>query len=430
MALATRCPYCNTIFRVVEDQLKLRNGIVRCGSCQQVFNGAEQLLKPEDIDPTLAGVLAEQEEAAPVSERESATYDEAGEPTGEVADEMLADLPESDEAADSEALDDDAVLETPVLEEADAVDEEVADEDLNLILTPDSDFESRLEEEPEQEPVTLEEKDHLAWQSFELPAEVTAIDLDLGADIPEDVGAEEVVEPLEEEGEPELEAEPLALAAEIEVDHEEEAYAVSLSTSTAAPSDEREEEPELQEVEPAMTEAVEPDFMKRVRRQQQFGSVWRNAMLVGLLILPLFLLLQIGGAFHNRIVSAFPSAEPVLTKVCGIMSCRTALPRQIEKIAVEHSELLASDKNANRYALNLLLSNRSGAAQAWPNIELTLNDEGGNPVARRVFMPVDYLSNVNEKTQGVKAHSEKLVRLIFELDKLKAAGYLVHVFYL
>ena len=55
------------------------------------------------------------------------------------------------------------------------------------------------------------------------------------------------------------------------------------------------------------------------------------------------------------------------------------------------------------------------------NLELTLNDEAGQPVARRVFMPVDYLSNVNEKTQGVKAQEEKLVRLVFELDKLSAA---------
>jgi len=41
--LATSCPYCHTTFRVVQDQLKICNGIVRCGSCRQVFNGIEQL---------------------------------------------------------------------------------------------------------------------------------------------------------------------------------------------------------------------------------------------------------------------------------------------------------------------------------------------------------------------------------------------------
>ena len=43
MALATQCPHCLTIFRVVSDQLKLRGGLVRCGSCRQVFNGNDYL---------------------------------------------------------------------------------------------------------------------------------------------------------------------------------------------------------------------------------------------------------------------------------------------------------------------------------------------------------------------------------------------------
>ena len=46
MALATKCPHCNTIFRVAHDQLKLRGGIVRCGSCNQVFDGNAALLEP------------------------------------------------------------------------------------------------------------------------------------------------------------------------------------------------------------------------------------------------------------------------------------------------------------------------------------------------------------------------------------------------
>jgi predicted Zn finger-like uncharacterized protein len=46
MALATKCPHCNTVFRVAADQLKLRGGIVRCGSCKEVFDGNAFLLDP------------------------------------------------------------------------------------------------------------------------------------------------------------------------------------------------------------------------------------------------------------------------------------------------------------------------------------------------------------------------------------------------
>lgn len=41
--LATSCPYCHATFRVVQDQLKICNGIVRCGSIAGSFNGIEQL---------------------------------------------------------------------------------------------------------------------------------------------------------------------------------------------------------------------------------------------------------------------------------------------------------------------------------------------------------------------------------------------------
>ena len=46
MALATKCPYCQTTFRVAHDQLKLRAGLVRCGACKEIFNGIEHLLRP------------------------------------------------------------------------------------------------------------------------------------------------------------------------------------------------------------------------------------------------------------------------------------------------------------------------------------------------------------------------------------------------
>jgi predicted Zn finger-like uncharacterized protein len=38
MMLATRCPACSTSFRVLQDQLKASDGLVRCGRCNEVFN--------------------------------------------------------------------------------------------------------------------------------------------------------------------------------------------------------------------------------------------------------------------------------------------------------------------------------------------------------------------------------------------------------
>lgn len=47
MSLATRCTSCGTIFRVVQDQLKVSEGWVRCGRCNEVFNALEGLFDLE-----------------------------------------------------------------------------------------------------------------------------------------------------------------------------------------------------------------------------------------------------------------------------------------------------------------------------------------------------------------------------------------------
>jgi predicted Zn finger-like uncharacterized protein len=48
MALATRCPNCHALFRVVADQLKLRGGLVRCGACGHAFDAIGTLSYLDD----------------------------------------------------------------------------------------------------------------------------------------------------------------------------------------------------------------------------------------------------------------------------------------------------------------------------------------------------------------------------------------------
>lgn len=57
MSLATRCTACGTAFRVVQDQLKVSEGWVRCGRCDAVFNALEGLFdlkRAAPPDETLA----------------------------------------------------------------------------------------------------------------------------------------------------------------------------------------------------------------------------------------------------------------------------------------------------------------------------------------------------------------------------------------
>lgn len=51
MSLATRCTACGTIFRIVEDQLRVSDGWVRCGRCAEIFDARELLFDIEHDTP-------------------------------------------------------------------------------------------------------------------------------------------------------------------------------------------------------------------------------------------------------------------------------------------------------------------------------------------------------------------------------------------
>jgi predicted Zn finger-like uncharacterized protein len=57
MALMTVCPACSTRFKVVQDQLRLHHGLVRCGACSHVFDANTRLESlpeeaPADTQPS------------------------------------------------------------------------------------------------------------------------------------------------------------------------------------------------------------------------------------------------------------------------------------------------------------------------------------------------------------------------------------------
>lgn len=79
MSLATRCTSCGTVFRVVQDQLKVSEGWVRCGRCNEVFNAIEGLFDLErDAPPNWKPPVAPTQ--APLAATVTAAFDAQAEP--------------------------------------------------------------------------------------------------------------------------------------------------------------------------------------------------------------------------------------------------------------------------------------------------------------------------------------------------------------
>lgn len=107
MNLATRCTACGTIFRVVQDQLKVSDGWVRCGRCQAVFNAQQHLFDlereaPPAWEPAAAAPDATAaRESTPDRESSSATPGHTGPETESTAHERE---PLPDPVSTSDAL--------------------------------------------------------------------------------------------------------------------------------------------------------------------------------------------------------------------------------------------------------------------------------------------------------------------------------------
>ena len=151
--------------------------------------------------------------------------------------------------------------------------------------------------------------------------------------------------------------------------------------------------------------------------------------IIGALLLFIGALAQATYTFRNQIAARLPQSKPALIAACAIAGCKIEWPTQIDLLTIESSELQALPNNSNTFSLTLLLRNHGSSTEAWPNIQLTLNDENERAVVRRIFIPREYLGSAAEMEKGFPDNTEQTAKVFFTLAQLKASGYRVYLFY-
>ncbi|AMP03287.1 DUF3426 domain-containing protein [Collimonas pratensis] len=472
MALATQCPHCQTTFRVANDQLKLRGGLVRCGSCREVFNGIEHLVRPELAAPVAtpphtpalpqeveaaaiapAALPAASEHIAPapiqpadseasvtafprLHDSEPEQSQQAGTTNTDAHPQPAAAPHVSSASADAktasasstrveaaiDGLEEDLRIAEETSQSAPAdvhhtpfglikpsVDEASKDSEDSGSLPAPNVWHRHADDEPEEQMARMTLM-HVAGQD---DYTLAAKDKDgASAGNPDDDELDRIID--------ELQRKPW---------RGEKNAAASASDTTEGAESSSKKKNRQKAVEAEEPLADEPDFVLSGRRQQRIGATLRNAMWgVGALLL-VGLVGQSTYFFRDQLAARMPQLKPALTSACAKLGCTVGLPMKIDSISFEANELQALDPARNLFSLNLLLRNHSDTVQAWPNIELTLNDANEKPIARRVFTPHDYLNPSANLAQGFASDQEQPVKVTFELLQLKASGYRVYLFY-
>lgn len=368
MLLATKCPYCLTTFRVVNDQLKLHAGVVRCGCCQKTFNGIEHLVggvAPAALVPPLPPV-------APVSiapTELSITPPVEAMSDADLADEIGQDKQEERIEPNFEYNDPDTVfapIDTPFIAEDPA---EIAQP--ILLQTPEQPRPLDTTES-KKEPFFTDTPDMVSKSADPLSA---LIDIAVGApsDTTTDAGTE-----------------------------------AATDTKTDAATD----------------TPIEPHFIRAAKARKRMNKL----ILISNGVLFIILMLQATYVLRNQIAAMYPETKDTLVQFCHIAQCKITLPAQLDALSYEADELHSLPRES-AFEFSLLLHNHSNLPQTWPHIELTLLNAQKQPILRRIFTPHDYVNLPQDLNNGFQPNQDLPIKLYFELKTLKASDYLVGIFY-
>jgi predicted Zn finger-like uncharacterized protein len=138
---------------------------------------------------------------------------------------------------------------------------------------------------------------------------------------------------------------------------------------------------------------------------------------------------QIVHRYRSEIVAQFPGTRDALVAACRPLACQVLLPRRATEINIESSDLQADGRREGLLVFNALLKNRAAMPQEYPALELTLDDDAGRPLLRRVLLPRDYLDANRPLQQGIASGDEVAVRIFLDPGATRATGYKIRHFY-
>ena len=382
-SFVTQCPHCQTSFRVSHAQLSVARGVVRCGSCLQVFNAAKQLLEQH----------AGKEAVTPVA---PAIAEQAAQPPEPIQPPAIDDLPApraiSQKQWNANEMDLDSL----------DLDEELARLEQREIQ-PTTEF-GRQREESLSARRDSPEADETVWRDSLFSARD-----DEHLPEPEDEAEQQIIEPepvKTARTEPSLSLEPVDLDDEPPIPQlrlhdpiDPNARRERLSAS-AEPDDD-----DLPSVEPLRKkrDRAEPGVRAEVLQDltddplqldwQKRRSPWGRRLLWSVLVL-----LAAAGlagqyiAYHFDELARQDQYRPWFQQFCPQIGCTVPSKVDIAKIKSSNLVVRSHPEFSGALVVDAIIYNRATFSQPFPLLELRFADLNGHLIASRRFKPGEYLN--------------------------------------
>ena len=383
MSLATTCTACGTVFRVVQDQLKVSEGWVRCGRCTQVFNALEGLfdLDRDTAPGSLSGELGE------ATTRVKAAPGSSSAPAASPKDSLGAARALA-AAPGIERPEDNALRRPPAGASQGSVRGTGVKEAWG-----DSAFPSE-DPDPERQDPSLVER--LGSELFPERHGITSAARNSRYTAIEPAGFGAMRHDSELQAESDIPSRPLDSGVSFE-----ESAPLRHETSGA------------------------PEFVRHADRLERWNRP-RVRLLLSLASLALMatLVLQMAHHWRNGIAARWPDTLPLFAQWCELASCSIEPPRRIDDIALESSSF-ARIAGVDQFRVSVVLRNRSVMAVAMPWVDLSLTDASGNLLVRKALSPEDF----RVAGRVLEPAGEAQLQLILAAGTPLVTGYTVEVFY-
>lgn len=171
-------------------------------------------------------------------------------------------------------------------------------------------------------------------------------------------------------------------------------------------------------------DAPPPEFLAKGEPAPRRTWLWAVAALLAAAALAA----QAAYRYRAEIAAYAPEARAPLTAACRWLRCSVLLPRRADLMSIESSDLQSDPRREGLIVLHAVIRNRSFFTQEYPALELTLTDDAGRPVLRRVLMPVDY-AEPERFQQGIASGGEAALRVYLDSSRARVSNYRLYLFY-
>jgi len=396
MSLATRCPACSTVFRVVQDQLRVSEGWVRCGQCQEVFNALETLfdLGDSDAGPPNETDIADAGMATAAAEVDNGQIAEAV-PEGPLPEDHWSPNPAPpaavpvEGAPSTDALRTDARPTDPLATDtAPAIESTLVAPPAPSPRVPTPLAATPRANAPDEPPVAVDQEP--TPSRFMGPVPDWARQSGRGRRPGGSKSRRSQAR--------------LAAAASQGAD-----APLAHAHQGAGPHRRRRK----------------PDFVRQAER----AALWRRPAIRAVLgsaaaVLGAMLVLQVAFEYREPLAAQVPALAPALHAGCERLGCRIGAPRAIERIRLDASDLTRTEQDrVLRFTADL--HNTADFPVRAPALDLSFTDALGRVISRKVLQP----AQLGLPGEAIESDAQWRIDARLAVGELQIAGYTVEVFY-